>query len=97
MTTRGQFIVFEGLDRSGKTTQSTLLYEALKKKNQPVELWRFPSEQESSKIAHCSTSHQSDRSTPVGRILDDYLKNKENTCHPKTAHLLFAANRWETQ
>ncbi len=42
MITRGLLIVFEGLDRSGKTTQSTLLSDALNRLNIPNELWRYP-------------------------------------------------------
>jgi len=39
---RGAFIVFEGIDRCGKSTQSAKLLEHLKEKNVPVELWAFP-------------------------------------------------------
>ncbi|ONK57974.1 uncharacterized protein A4U43_C09F6340 [Asparagus officinalis] len=39
---RGALIVFEGLDRSGKTSQSARLVSFLKEKGVPVEAWRFP-------------------------------------------------------
>ncbi|KAF2725193.1 thymidylate kinase [Polychaeton citri CBS 116435] len=39
---RGLLIVFEGLDRSGKSTQCNLLVESLKKQGQDVQYLRFP-------------------------------------------------------
>uniref|UniRef100_A0A0G4GM40 Thymidylate kinase n=1 Tax=Chromera velia CCMP2878 TaxID=1169474 RepID=A0A0G4GM40_9ALVE len=39
---RGAFIVFEGLDRSGKTTQSSALVDALREKGVTVQTLRFP-------------------------------------------------------
>ncbi|KZM27943.1 dTMP kinase [Ascochyta rabiei] len=39
---RGKLIVFEGLDRAGKTTQCRLLVEALERDGQKVEFLRFP-------------------------------------------------------
>ncbi|RRT67219.1 hypothetical protein B296_00013830 [Ensete ventricosum] len=39
---RGSLIVLEGLDRSGKTSQSNRLVTFLKEKGLSVELWRFP-------------------------------------------------------
>ncbi len=43
---RGAFILLEGCDRSGKTTQAKLLLEALKNKGQKVEFARFPGKME---------------------------------------------------
>jgi dTMP kinase len=42
MAKRGAFILFEGLDRSGKTTQSSSLVAALKAKGVDVVARRFP-------------------------------------------------------
>lgn len=42
---RGKLIVFEGLDRAGKTTQCQMLVEALKNDGQKVEFMRFPGTQ----------------------------------------------------
>lgn len=42
METRGKFIVFEGTDGCGKTTQMKLLSEALQKRGIPVSLTREP-------------------------------------------------------
>ncbi|XP_053984012.1 thymidylate kinase [Hylaeus volcanicus] len=39
---RGALIVFEGCDRAGKSTQVKLLFEALNKRNIPVETRAFP-------------------------------------------------------
>lgn len=39
---RGAFIVLEGLDRSGKTTQAKLLEQKLVEAGQPIKTMRFP-------------------------------------------------------
>ncbi len=41
---RGAFIVLEGLDRSGKTTQVKLLEQKFAEQGRPVKLMRFPGE-----------------------------------------------------
>ncbi|KII87130.1 hypothetical protein PLICRDRAFT_42787 [Plicaturopsis crispa FD-325 SS-3] len=42
MVKRGAFIVFEGLDRSGKSTQASILHDRLQASNIPVVLLKFP-------------------------------------------------------
>lgn len=39
---RGAFIVLEGLDRSGKTTQVKLLEQRFVEEGRPVKMMRFP-------------------------------------------------------
>lgn len=41
---RGAFIVIEGLDRSGKSTQVALLEQRFKAEGRPVRLVKFPGE-----------------------------------------------------
>ena len=73
---RGLFIVIEGTDKSGKTTQVRRLADSLKKAS-PVEIISFP-----------------DRDTPIGKLLDGYLKGKVDL-DDHAVHLLFSANRWQ--
>lgn len=72
---RGAFIVFEGLDRCGKSTQVDLLHKAIKNSIQ----LNFP-----------------DRSTAIGKSVDEYLRNTKYI-NDQTIHLLFTANRWEKE
>ncbi|VUC36730.1 unnamed protein product [Clonostachys rosea] len=74
---RGAFIVLEGLDRSGKSTQAKLMEQRFVELNKPVKGMRFP-----------------DRTTPIGQMIDGYLKSKVEM-EDHAIHLLFSANRWE--
>ncbi|EER33043.1 hypothetical protein CTRG_03468 [Candida tropicalis MYA-3404] len=71
---RGQLILIEGLDRSGKSTQASILAS----KFTSSQLIKFP-----------------DRSTPIGKLINEYLTNKSFSLNDQSAHLLFSANRWE--
>jgi dTMP kinase len=44
MTPRGAFIVFEGLDRCGKTTQVEQLAQAMRREGREVRCMKFPGE-----------------------------------------------------
>lgn len=77
---RGAFIVFEGADRSGKTTQTVRYTNFLRQSGVPVAKatpWRFP-----------------DRTTKIGQVIHSYL-TMNSTMDDRTLHLLFSANRWE--
>ncbi|OAQ65393.1 thymidylate kinase protein [Pochonia chlamydosporia 170] len=74
---RGAFIVLEGLDRSGKTTQVKLLEQRFVEEGRKVKVMRFP-----------------DRTTPIGQMIDSYLKS-DVQMEDHVIHLLFSANRWE--
>ncbi|KAI1206922.1 thymidylate kinase-domain-containing protein [Annulohypoxylon truncatum] len=74
---RGAFVVFEGMDRAGKTTQAKLLQQRCVESGREVRFMRFP-----------------DRTTPIGQMIDSYLKG-ETEVEDHVIHLLFSANRWE--
>ncbi|RYO77820.1 hypothetical protein DL764_010176 [Monosporascus ibericus] len=74
---RGAFIVFEGMDRAGKTTQAKLLQVRFIESGREVRFMRFP-----------------DRTTPIGRMIDSYLRGQSEV-EDHVIHLLFSANRWE--
>lgn len=78
-SSRGAFIVLEGIDRCGKSTQARRLVEHLNSTGVPAELWNFP-----------------DRSTPIGKIISEYLQSS-NALNDAAIHHLFSANRWEKE
>ncbi len=80
---RGLFILIEGLDRAGKSTQCSKLVERFSSllSSDDVELVKFPN-----------------RDTPIGRMIDNYLKSNKDSkedLNDQAVHLLFSANRWE--
>lgn len=76
-TKRGTFILLEGIDRCGKTTQVSLLVKHLLSLSLATIAYRFP-----------------DRATPIGHLIDGYLKSSSEV-DDRSIHLLFSANRWE--
>ncbi|OKL64415.1 hypothetical protein UA08_00420 [Talaromyces atroroseus] len=76
---RGALVVVEGLDRAGKSSQCELLYRSLLALNYKTKYIRFP---------------EKDRSTPIGKQIDSYLRG-QSQLDDHSIHLLFSANRWE--
>ena len=89
---RGAFIVFEGLDRCGKTTQINMLLQALANRGLSCVEMTFPGTAEFIK----QTKYKTDRDTFIGGACSAYLKN-EKEMSDKAIHLMFAANRWEKE
>ena len=111
---RGAFIVLEGIDRTGKTTQVKLLQDHFSASGVPTVSMRFPGTPRVAPNLGCNSALQahisrfsnwpvefrsrfhSDRTTPIGSILDGYLaKGVKVEAH--AVHLVFAANRWEAR
>ena len=89
---RGAFILLEGLDRSGKTTQTKLLAQHLTSHPSPA---TPPLHPPTPPPASCLLLRFPDRTTGVGHMLDSYLR-QSTELDDRAVHLLFAANRWET-
>lgn len=83
---RGAFIVFEGIDRCGKTTQCTRLLNRLLSAGIAATIMRFPDRTTSTGLLINNYLQQTTTtaSDGVGEELNDH-----------TIHLLFSANRWE--
>ena len=97
MVNRGAFIVFEGCDRSGKSTQSLRLAAALESQGIPTKHLHFPGSAFPRKITMWTfhTDCGLDRATLTGRLINDYLKCSAEM-DDRALHLLFSANRWES-
>lgn len=112
MCNRGAFIVLEGVDRCGKSTQSRLLVDSLSRVSNNVERVVFPGRDRvfvsiATLNESCHPSFEnmdllelnsewvvSDRTTPVGSLINSYL-SKQTEMSDESMHLLFSANRWE--
>ena len=87
---RGAFIVLEGLDRSGKTTQTAKLVEKIESLGKPCKLIKFPG------LSLPCARLNADRTTTIGKMIDSYLRSAEDL-DDRVIHLLFSANRWEAR
>ncbi|QSZ31121.1 hypothetical protein DSL72_000684 [Monilinia vaccinii-corymbosi] len=87
---RGSFILMEGLDRAGKTTQVKKVCDRLYASGRNVKLMRFPGREENFKLI----SLIQDRTTSIGQQINSYLQSS-TSLPDQSIHLLFSANRWE--
>lgn len=81
MTVKGRLIVIEGLDGSGKATQTAQLYEHLKNKGVNVNKVSFP-------------DYESDSSGPLRMYLSGKLGSSADDVNPYAASTLFAVDRF---
>lgn len=105
---RGVFIVLEGIDRCGKTTQTALLHQRLTEylaSSSSSTLVPSKASKSSSSDASPSPSISPhpppplalrfpDRTTAVGQLINQYLQSTSDL-DDHAIHLLFSANRWE--
>ena len=84
MTTPGRFIVFEGLDGAGTTTQARLLAERLQKQGRTVHLANQPSEGPVGQLI---------RQILAGRAATTQADGKLGVVDERAMALLFAADR----
>ncbi len=81
---KGKFIVIDGIDGSGKGTQTKLLIKALRRDKQKVKIINFP--------AYSSNFF----GKFIGHCLAEQYFNFVQT-HPKIASVLYAADRFESK
>ncbi len=75
-------IAIEGLDASGKTTQASLLAEALRKTNTSVGTLSFP-------------RYETFFGTRIGALLSGRERTTASTLDPRSMALWFAMDRWD--
>jgi thymidylate kinase len=99
---RGAFIVLEGVDRCGKTTQSKLLLQRLVAAGLAAQAMRFPNrETATGRIIneYLTMPSSSPSSSSSSSSSDDASSEKRTTTTRPlddcAIHLLFSANRWE--
>ena len=78
-----KYIVIEGIDGSGKETQTNLLFKYLESQNKKVLKQSFP-------------NYKSQSSAPVKMYLDGELSNKANEIDAYQSSVLFATDRFCT-
>ncbi|CBY01563.1 hypothetical protein LEMA_P003500.1 [Plenodomus lingam JN3] len=102
---RGRLIVFEGLDRAGKSTQCAKLVADLRNDGRVVRHLRFPGMFSLAFIVgwqrkvdvwdfHGKKRKKECITTRIGQMIDSYLSGQSEQ-EDHVIHLLFSANRWE--
>ncbi|HOZ36975.1 MAG TPA: dTMP kinase [bacterium] len=84
MSEKGKLIIIEGIDGSGKATQTKKLVERLRQEGENVETFSFP--RHGQKF--------------FGVLVDQYLNNEFGdaaTLDPRVSSLFFACDRWEAK
>jgi dTMP kinase len=89
---RGIFVVVEGLDKAGKSSQCEKLAQNAESLGFKVLALRFPGKRKSAAKAPSDTP--ADRTTAIGKTIDAYLKGDQDV-EDHAIHLLFSTNRWE--
>ncbi|KAI8821342.1 P-loop containing nucleoside triphosphate hydrolase protein [Fimicolochytrium jonesii] len=100
---RGTFIVFEGIDRSGKSSQTAALCSRLTTAGVPVVLKRFP-DRTTSTGKMISAYLENTAQTKAERIRNGAASDaaadataEETELSDQAIHVLFSTNRWEAQ
>jgi len=78
---KGVFIVLDGIDGSGKATQTELLIKRLKKAGYKTDTIDFPQYYDNF----------------FGKLTGEYLTGKLGSVDPKLASILYALDRWESK
>lgn len=93
MSKRGSLIIFEGVDRCGKTTQ--VKHQGNSLEHQSVEFQvKLVNERLLSAGYKTFVTRFPERTSDIGQMINQYLKNN-NDLSDQAVHLLFSANRWE--
>lgn len=85
---RGAFILFEGVDRCGKSTQARYLLEKLRSEGIPAEIINFPSTLLLGSKYLFEWCPFLDRNTSIGKAINDYLAGKTEV-NSHVRHCLF--------
>lgn len=78
---RGAFILFEGVDRCGKTTQANLLVESLKDAGHDACFMRFPGEPFAFRKRSCVGGHPQKCQRGMKRSSSSHLARTRSTLH----------------